>query len=308
MTKDTKSILILFLSLGLVTTWIYHLYDKTIYSKRRTEVYIKDSTAVADAVRDSLQKIYSNTISDLDIRLDSTKTNADSLKGELNTKLGEIYKLRNDIGDILKNRKATKADLNLARSKINELQQKVNALRNQNTDMEKERKRLTIVLEQLSNDMKGLEQSSKHLVDENKMLTEKINLASIFVASEVTLTPVTVRNGKEQETSSARKTSKFVISFTVQNNISENPNAEVIIILTQPDGLVLQNPAWDTGSFEARNEGKKNYTLKFKFEYQKGEPKHLIFSLNADEYKKGEYNLQIYHNGILIGKTTKILR
>jgi myosin heavy subunit len=305
--KDIKSVLLILLSAGLISTWVYHLYDKTIYSKRRTEVYIKDSIAVADAVRDSLQKIYSSTISNLDTQLDSTKNNADSLKGQLDTKLGEIYKLRNDIGDILKNRGATKADLNIASQKIGELQQKVDELRDQNTNMEEEKKKLSAVLEQLNNDMKGLEQNAKKLSEENKTLTEKINIASIFVASEIKFTPVTVKNLKEQETAEAKKTSKFIISFTVQNNISENTNAEVIIIVTQPNGQVLQNSVWDAGSFVTRNEGRKNYTMKMRFEYQKGEPKHLLFSLNADDYQKGDYSLMIYHNGILIGQSTKAL-
>ncbi|MES1197931.1 MAG: hypothetical protein ABUL41_01485 [Chitinophagaceae bacterium] len=306
--RDVKSLLLLLLSAGLVTTWIYHLYDKTMYSKRRTEVYIKDSIAVADGVRDSLQKIYSYTINNLDSRLDSTLNNADSLKGQLDSKLGEIYKLRNDIGVILKNRNATQSDLSTARSMINELQQKVDDLRNQNVDMEAERKRLSGVLDQLNSDMKGLEQNAKRLSDENRILTEKINIASIFVASEVKLTPVTVKNGKEQETNEAKKTNKFVISFTVQNNISEVTNAEVVIVLLEPDGQVLQNSVWDAGSFETRNEGKKNYSLKFKFEYQKGEPRNLLFSINAENYSSGNYILQIYHNGILIGKAIKSLK
>jgi len=305
--RDIKSVLLVLLSVGLISTWVYHLYDKTIYSNRRTEVYIKDSTAVADAIRDSLQKIYSLTITNLDVRLDSTKTNADSLKGQLDTKLDEIYKLRNDIGSILKNRNATRADLSNAREMIGELQQRVDELKNQNISMEEEKKRLTDVLDQLNNDMKGLEQNIKRLGDENKTLTEKINVASIFVASEVKLTPVTVKDQREQETNQAKKTTKFVISFNVQNNISESNEAEVVIVITKPDGQVLQNSVWDAGSFETRNEGRKNYTLKMKFDYQKGEPKHLLFSLNADKYEKGNYNLQIYHNGVMIGKTTKTL-
>jgi len=130
--RDVKSLLLLLLSLGLVTTWVYHLYDKTIYSRKQTEGYIKDSIAVEDAVRDSLQKRYSITMNEMDTQLDSTKSNVDSLKGELDTKLIEIYKLRNDIREILKNRKASNADLRIASDKINDLQQKVDDLRNQN--------------------------------------------------------------------------------------------------------------------------------------------------------------------------------
>jgi predicted nuclease with TOPRIM domain len=305
--KDIRSLLLVLLSAGLISTWIYHFYDKTMYSRQSTLVNIKDSFAVAESVRDSLQKIYSLTISNLDIRLDSTKSNVDSLKDQLNTKLSEIYKLRNEIGNILKNRGASKADLNLAGKKIGELQQKVDELHNQNTDMEEEKKRLTGMLEQLNNDMKGLEQNVKRLDEENKTLTEKINMASGFVASEIKFTPVTLKNSKELETSDAKKTNKFIISFNVQNNISENNNAEVIIIVTQPDGQVLQNSVWDAGSFETHNEGRKNYTVKMRFEYQKGEPKHLLFTLDADSYQKGNYTLQIYHNGILIGKAVKTL-
>jgi len=84
--KDTKSFLIGMLSVGLVGTWVYHLYDKTQYSQRRTEVYVKDSTAVAQGVQDSLQKIYSHTINDLDARLDSTKSSAGMLQGEWKNK------------------------------------------------------------------------------------------------------------------------------------------------------------------------------------------------------------------------------
>jgi predicted nuclease with TOPRIM domain len=305
--KDIRSVLLVLLSAGMISTWIYHFYDKSMYSKQSNRVHIKNSSAIADAVRDSLQKMYSFTINNLDTRLDSTKSNVDSLKDQLNTKLGEIYKLRNDISNILKNRSASKGDLNIAREKIGELQQKVDELHGQNTDMEEEKKRLTGMLEQINNDMKGLEQNVKRLDEENKALAEKINMASVFVVSEIKFTPVTLKNSREQETSDAKKTNKFIISFNVQNNISENNNAEVIIIVTQPDGQVLQNSVWDAGSFEARNEGRKSYTMKMRFEYQKGESKHLLFTLDADSYQQGNYTLQIYHNGILIGKTVKTL-
>lgn len=299
--------MILLLSVGLVSTWVYHLYDKTIYSKRRTEVYIKDSAAVADGIRDSLQKIYSVAITGLDSQLTETKTNADSLKIQMNTKLGEIYKLKNEIGAILKNRGSTRADLNIARQKISELQQKTDELRTQNSDMEEEKNQLNAVLEQLTTDMKGLEQNIKRLGEENKVLMEKVNMASIFVASELKLSAVTLKNQKEQETNQAKKVTKLVASFAVQNNISEDKNADVYVVVTEPNGQILRNTVWESGSFDTRNEGKKNYTLKMHFEYEKGETKHLLSSLNADSYEPGNYTMQVYHNGVMIGKTIKML-
>ena len=113
-----------------------------------------------------------------------------------------------------------------------------------------------------------------------------------------------MKNDKEQETTSAKKTNKLVVTFALQNNVNEYDNAEVYVVITQPDGKLLTPDAWESSSsIETHGEGKKRYTRKIKFEYQKGETKRLVFSLNADDYQKGNYNLQVYHNGYMIGQT-----
>ncbi len=296
------------LSVGLVGTWIYHLYDKTQYSQRRTEVYIKDSIAVAQGVQDSLQKIYSQTISTLGTELDSAKNTTGQLKGELGNKLAEINRLRTEIAAILKRNNFKKEDLDLARRKSLELQQLVAELQSRNTTIEEEKQQIAGVLEKVNVQVKGLEANNQQLDKENKVLTEKVNQASTFMASELKLLPVALKNDKEQETNSAKKTSKFVISFTLLNNINETDNAEIFVVITQPDGKLLTNDAWESASsIDTHSEGKKRYTRKVKFEYQKGETKRLIFSLNADEYQKGNYNLQVYHNGYMIGQVNKVL-
>ncbi len=296
------------LSVGLVGTWVYHLYDKTQYSKRRTEVFIKDSIAVAEAVRDSLQKIYTVTITDLDTRLDSSRTKADSLKFQLNTKLSELFKLKGEIENILKNRNSTKADLQIAKEKIGELQGLVEEMKGQKDIMEEEKKQLSAVMTQLTGEISGLQQTMTKLDAENKVLKEKVNLASVFVASEVKLTPVTTKNNKEQETNAVNKAEKIIVSFNVQNNVNAYDNAEVYIVLTQPDGSVFKPDVWESSSSMETYKGeKRSYTRKIKFEYEKGEPKPLLFSLSPDGFQKGKYSLQLYHNGYLIGQTSKTL-
>lgn len=305
--KDLKSVLLILLATGLIGTWVYHIYDKTIYSNKRTEVYIKDSAAVADAIRDSLQKIYAGTIRDLDYQLDSTRYNADSLKNNLDNRLSEINNLRKEIGSILKNKNATTSDLNLARSKINDLQGKMQELRDQNSSMEDEKKRLASVLDQLNTEMKSLEQNIRKLDQENKEMSEKIYLASSFVVSELNFHVASVKGSKEQATTQARKADKFVSTFTLQNNIADYETTEVFIIITDPGGEIIQNPIY-SGTFSSKNEGVKNFTRKIKFEYAKGEAKKLVFSLDADKYEKGDYKMDIYHNGIQIAKTSYTLK
>lgn len=305
--RDIKSLLLALLSVGLICTWIYHLYDKTMYSQRRTEIYIKDSIAVAEGVRDSLQKIYAVAINDLDSKLDSSVRGIDSLQSELGTKMDQIKNLKKEIGDILGKRGVTREELGLARNKINELQQMVDDLRTQNGTMEDERKRLAALMEQLNGEMRGLEQNIRKLGEENKVLTEKINMASVFVASEIKLSAVTLKGSREEETSSAKKTKKFVFSFVVQNNVSEYNGAEVYVVITAPDGQVMHNLDWEARTIETKSDGTKEYTLKIRLDYQKGEQKHQLFTIDADRYQKGSYTLQIYHNGYRIGQITKTL-
>ena len=147
------------------------------------------------------------------------------------------------------------------------------------------------------------------LGQENKILAEKVTLASSFVASELKLSPVTVKNDKEQETNLAKKAEKLIISFAVQNNVTDYQNADVFIVITLPNGKVLKNEdVWEATSINLQNGSRISYTRKVRFEYLKGESKRLIFSLDAEEYLKGTYTLQLYHNGYMIGQTMKTLK
>lgn len=307
--RDMKTPLLILLSVGLLATWVYHLYDKTLYSKRRTEIYIKDSTAVAQAIQDSLKKFYSSTIDDLDMRLDSTRSNADSLESQLGAKLKEIYTLKSEIDGILKNKGASRADLGVARVKIAELQQKVDALNSEKESMEAEKGRLNDIMAQLSGQFTALQKDMERLGEENKILVEKVNLASVFVASEVRLVPVTVKGDKEVETNIAKKTTKFVVNFAVQNNINDYKIAEVFAIVTLPNGKILKNDdVWEASALMPLANGTRTgFTRKLRFEYEKGESRKLVFSLDAEEFPKGNYSLEVFHNGYMIGQTTKTL-
>jgi len=63
----------------------------------------------------------------------------------------------------------------------------------------------------------------------------------------------------------------------------------------------------ESGSFDTNKGDKKNYTLKMRFEYNKGEPKQLLLSFECRNFQKGNYKMQVYHNGALIGQTIKKL-
>jgi TolA-binding protein len=303
--RDNKSFLLALLAAGLVITWVYHIYDKSQYSNYTREVFVKDSIAVAEAVSDSLRIYYTRTLDQLgDDKFEIDSTNS-SLKGELGQKITEINKLRSEIGTILKRKNLTQADLTEAKTKIDDLQMRIDDLKTENTSLNDERTKLNGVLTQLNGEMNSLQQNMQKVSAENKELTQKINDASVFIASEIKFAAVSVKaDEKESETTQQKKANKFVTSFTVQNNILDLESAEVVVVVTDPSGKSLNTEVWDAGSFDTKTDGRKIYTRKVKFEYNKGEVKHLIFSLEPDSFEKGTYKLSLYHNGIRIGESS----
>ena len=303
--RDNKSLLLALLAGGLIITWVYHIYDKSQYSNHTREIFVKDSIAVAEAVSDSLRTYYTRTLDQLGVaKLEIDSTN-NLLKGELGQRITEINKLRSEIGNILKRKNLTQADLTEAKTKIDDLQQRIDNLKTENSSLTDERIKLNGILAQLNGEMNSLQQNMQKVSAENKELAQKINDASIFIASDIKFTAVSIRpDQKETETNQQKKANKFVTSFTVQNNIVDQQNAEVVVVVSDPSGKSLNTEVWDAGSFETKTEGRKIYTRKVRFEYNKGEPKHLIFTLEPDSFEKGTYKISLYHNGVRIGESS----
>ncbi|MEP6713317.1 MAG: hypothetical protein ABJA37_12905, partial [Ferruginibacter sp.] len=92
----------------------------------------------------------------------------------------------------------------------------------------------------------------------------------------------------------------------VKNKSSQNYIVEMIIVVLQPDGKVLQKSTWESGAFHTKA-GNKIYSCKIQANFNSGEAKRLHFWLASDKYQKGNYNMQVYRNGILIAKITKAL-
>ena len=310
--RDTKSSLLLILSLtlfvlsfALLCTWGYNTYSKKQDNRPHTEIIIKGNPDDAKATRDSLQKLYQATLSNMYTRFDSTANNADSLTNNLDLKLAEFYKLRNEIALILKN-PTNAGDLETARLKITELQRKVRELSERSMDVEQENRRLFAILQKLNSDNKTVDQGARHAVFETKPQTEATNATTVFNASDLRLSAIMGSNDGEQETFDAEHADKLLGSFVIKSSQAPFNNAEIFIVVLRPDGRVLQNSAWETGTFETR-EGRKIYSARFRFDYPKPENKRLLFSVTSDSFQKGDYCMQLYCNGVLIGKLYKTL-
>ncbi len=299
--REPKSLLLAMLSVCLVATWIYHLYDKTRYADRLTEkVPVRDTAAIANAVRDSLQQIYSASLAELD----STRLTVDSINEKLSSRVHELNRIKAEVSGILKNRYATQKDLQRARSRITEMKMLLAEMQDENSGLESEKIRLQSTLEQLSGEMVSLQTSIEKLGKENKELSQMVNMASTFILSDMHFNVVDVRkNKKEVSTTQASKADKMIISFVVKNNILHLPSTEVFIVITDPIGRVIQNPIWNSGNFITPKEGTLAFTIKERFDYEKNNSKKIIYTFAPEKFIAGQYKVQVYHNGVEIGET-----
>ena len=311
--RDTKSLLLLLVSLLLVLvsfiliwTWGYNFYSKNVVAKTNTTQPIADSATIANRVSDSLQRLYAASLKDLDVQLDSTLSSSDSLSNQLDSKLAEFYRLKSEIATILKARSSDN-NLAVAKQKIGELQSKVNNLKDKNQVVDKENKKLYDVVNDmvLTDKPPGKNSPSAGMLKNNE--PEKLSPAySTFTASDMRLFAVANADDKETETNAAEKAEKLTGAFTVTNFNSALTNAEMMVVVIKPDGKVLKGSGWDSGTFTTAD-GKKIYSYKFNFTYSKGEAKRLAFTLRGGSFSKGNYSMEVYQNGLVIGKVVKTL-
>jgi hypothetical protein len=302
----TLSVLFLVVSFVLLCILGYNFYtqQKSGKTAAATTAPQKILATAQEKTRDTLQQMYAATVSSLpaDSTVDSAFTKTDSTQtSAFDNSLGDVYKLKTEISSLLKDSTSSTADLELARYKIKELQLKVDELKTRNIDVEKENKRLRALLEQMA--LNNTSNTSVGTVSSNERPQQapgNINSTSpVFSASDLELSAA---NSDDTEVANAEETEKFVGSLVVRNSLVQGMG-EVMLVLIQPDGKVLRN-AWESGSFDT-DAGKKIYSRKIKFDYNKGEARRINFSVPADNIQKGTYTLQVYNNGKVIAKAAK---
>jgi chromosome segregation ATPase len=169
--NDLKPLLLFaLLALGLIVTWVYHLYDKTIYSNKTKEIIVRDSAAIADAVNDSLKKFYQSTVKKLDERFDSSQAGLQDLHEQIALKLREINDLKKEILSVLTKKKVSGENIFLTGRKIKTLQIKIDELKGKNDSLKIVQSQITDSLTTLTEAVRSLERKMNRMDSAGKSL------------------------------------------------------------------------------------------------------------------------------------------
>ena len=298
--SNSKNIVIGLLAVALLGSWAYFLMkinrsDKEILSKTEEGVHYMSQ-------RDSLESLYKFTLD----KYDSVTVANNDLSGKLTGKQSEITKLKVEINSILKKKNATQSELARAKTLIEELNTQIETLQADNARLTGENQTLTSEKTQLTTEKETLQTDLNTTQAEKKVLEETVDVASTFSASNIAITPVNEKNGgKEKETTTAKKVDKLVVSFDVENRIAKSGPADMYILVTAPDGKIIDASG---GTFTTREEGDKTFTSKLTVPYEQGKRQNVQLPLVQDKFQTGDYKIQVYHNGFKIGEGVKTLK
>ena len=300
--KDRKSLYLLIFALSVVTIsfilisiWGYNFYFQPKVPQTVTqEIQQVPLVAKKTPMKDSLQTLLTSTVE----QLGSDSTTYDSATDKtLEVKLIEFNKLKNEIEEILKNKSSSK-DMSEASEKIGQLQKSVDELRSKNDEVAKENMRLNKVLKQLIIENKSGEKSIK-------TVTNKVTPAGALplLVSHLRFAGVTEKDNNERETDIASQAVKLTGSFLI--SVKPNNNAtSIYVVIVQPNGNTLLNSSWQSGTFETSS-GRQTYSALVHFDNVKDNNNRLQFTIDARNFQKGKYAMEIYHDGIMIGRLVK---
>lgn len=301
--KNLKNLIIGLLIAGILIMGGFIIFD---HSKNNQAIQT-DQAEIAKVTteKSEIQNSFDASLA----RLDSmTTTNADMQK-QLADKDGEIAKVKTEIRSILNKKNATSAELARAKTLIDQLNGKI-------TDLQQQVAMLTQENDSLKTERTGLiadRESLRHNLDSTNViktsLEKKVDVASTLNASNISITPVKVKNnGKEKVKTTAKRVDKLVVSFDVANRIIQPGTTDVYVVVIGPDGQAITNGT-STGSFETREQGSKSFTAKLPVDLETAKTKNVQFGFApGNHFKQGNYKIEIYQNGFLIGQGTRELK
>ena len=298
--KNSKNIIIGLLAAGLLGTWGYLLWDKN----KSGEKILQQQTQIAslDSSKADIQMEFDNALA----RLDSVTGANNNLQGQLSDKQKEIETKKSEIRRILSDKNASQAQLAKAKSMINELNDKITGLEAEVARLTGENQELTSSNLTLTAEKATLETNLNTTKSEKDNLEKTVDVGSTFSASNIQVTPVDERkSGKEKSTTTAKRVDKLVVSFNVEYRIAKSGPADMYLIVTAPDGKVIS----EAGSvLNTRTDGDKTFTARIPVNYEQGTRMPVSFPIKQNDFKTGDYKVEVYHNGFKIGEGVRSLK
>jgi len=304
--KDNRKVIYGILIVLLLGTWGWIIYDKSKSTQQIQQQQAQINTVMS--ARDSIQAEYNESLA----KEDSLTGSNTQLTGQLAQEKADLDKTKNDLKNMLADKNAKISDLQALVTKykgqVNDLFTQVATLKKENDTLTAnnqvlttQRDTLTAQNGQLNQNLTTTQQEKAHIQD----------VGSTLQASDINIAAIDVKgSGKQVSTTTAKKADLLRVTFNLDpNRIAPSGPTELYVCVTGPDGKLITIPSNGSGTFQSRDQGDKAYTSKVDVQYQQGQLVPVSFDWKQDgHYLPGDYKIEIYQNGYMIGQGVKTLK
>lgn len=277
------------LIIALFATWAYIWWDKTRNNQKNNQ--LQAQVISIDSSKSAIKQQFQAAL----VKLDMLKSENDSL---MSTKSKEVADLKARIQNILSKKNATEGDLAEARKLINQLQDNVSVYK---SEIEKLKGEKIVLVAQRDSIKRNLDTASA----QNKKLTQQVTIASILHAANFNITPIHIKNsGKEKVTDNAKRIDLMRISFELQKNlVADSGRKKLFVCINAPDGTPIAVQKLGSGKFMLVDGTEKLFTVQEIINYNTGEAQNVTINWKQkSEFKPGQYTVEVYEQGHLIGE------
>lgn len=227
----------------------------------------------------------------LKVGYDTLQTNNDSLQGEINSKSKRIdYLLAINANNVVTIRKIQNENGTL-RDALKSFIMQVDSLNRKNQELMSEN-------QEFRRQITDVQRTNEALNRTNEEISKQVEVASVILARDIYATGV---NQKNKEVDRIEKMSTIRVCFTLRENaIAEAGKKEVFMRITRPDNLVLTESPDNLFAYE---DEQLIYSASRMIDYMNQDVEMCIYYLDMQDLIVGNYKVELYLEGSLIGTT-----
>ena len=251
------------------------------------KVAAQEVQTILEGEKQNLQK----ELTDLIGEYDNLKGNNDSLNKQIGEQQEKIKKLLRIQASNVELIGKYKKELSTLREVLKSYIAQVDSLNTRNQQLVSENVQVKTNLEQARSENTKISQ-------EKDQLNTQVQKAAVITTSNIVITPMDKRG---KEASRISKTLKLKVCFTLRENaIAKAGNKDVFIRITNPAGSVIAYSETDVFNFQGQS---IVYSAKRQIEYENKDIDVCIFWDNNNQLTVGEYTIDIFTEGNLVGST-----
>lgn len=295
-----KIFLVVIVILLLLATNVFLLWQ--FFTKKTEIITLTETTHVLSNQKDSLKADLDKTV----LELNSFRDENLQLKGKLNEAESSLEQKKNQVEKMIRSGELVQAKRALANLKL-----EIETFKGQIDSLKQANSSLQAANLNLNSNLSEEKTKNSSLSQENNNLSTKVAAGSVLKASVSKVIAIKVKsNGKEIEVSRAKAAQKIKACFTLmENKLTEaGPKTIYMRVIGPTNSVLSENNSNETIKINGQA---SKFSAKEDIQYDNKDmeicmyytSQNSTYSQNINDLVKGDYKIEIYSGGALIGKS-----